>query len=131
MERFGLATKARLAAEILGTYIRARWLLWRRPLPEAVAALRCLSGTAADEQWQATGIRLGRAVGKTLARLPFDSRCLVSSLVLTSMLARRGIDSRLVIGVGVEPSFSAHAWVECGGSPLLRPLDDANRLVEL
>ena len=63
--------------------------------------------------------------------MPFDSRCLVRSLVLTSMLDRRGIRSRLVIGVSVEPSFSAHAWVECDGRPLLPPLDEANRLVDL
>jgi hypothetical protein len=50
---------------------------------------------------------------------------------LTRVLGRRGIASTLVIGVGVEPAFGAHAWVESGGLPLLEPLDDANRLVEL
>jgi hypothetical protein len=53
------------------------------------------------------------------------------------MLARRGIDSVLVIGVKMQPSFSAHAWVESGGRPLLPPLDysagatQSSRLVEL
>ncbi len=52
---------------------------------------------------------------KTLRPLPFDSRCLARSLVLVSVLSRRGIDSVLVIGVAVEPKFTAHAWVESGG----------------
>ncbi|MGH2981332.1 MAG: hypothetical protein ACRDKV_04730, partial [Solirubrobacterales bacterium] len=32
--------KARLAAEIVATYPRVRWLLWRHDLPATVAALR-------------------------------------------------------------------------------------------
>ena len=35
--------------------------------------------------------RLGRAVMRTLDPLPLDSRCLVRSLVLTTLLARRGV----------------------------------------
>ena len=49
-------------------------------------------------------VRLGRAIGRTLSILPFDSRCLVRSLVLAELLARRGIDSRVVIGVSQGPA---------------------------
>lgn len=67
-----------------------------------------------------SGLRLGRAVSRTLRLLPTDSRCLVRSLVLTGLLARRGLSSTLVIGVRPEPEFAAHAWVEHAGEPLLQ-----------
>lgn len=126
--------KGRLAVEILVAYARARWWLRRRSLEETIAALRGQTpavGTPGEHHLRA-GLRLGRIVGRTLGVLPADSRCLVRSLVLTSMLAKRGIASRLVIGVTSEPQFKSHAWVECEGVPLL-PSEDATyvRLVEL
>jgi hypothetical protein len=125
------SAKLRLVAEIVVTYGRVRWLLGRRDLPSVVAALRGEGAHTTDRRRQATGARLGQAVARTLGVLPFDSRCLVRSLVLTRMLASRGIDSVLVIGVRVEPAFTAHAWVESGGRALLEPLDRASRLVEI
>lgn len=68
------------------------------------------------------GIRLARPVRRTLDPLPWDSRCLMSALVLLRMLARRGIVCRLVIGVRPGDVFQAHAWIEHGGSPLLPTL---------
>jgi hypothetical protein len=54
------------------------------------------------------------------------------SLVLVRVLARRGIESRLIIGVRTQPQFGAHAWVEQAGHALLDPGDTAaGRLVEL
>lgn len=114
--------KLALAAEIVTTYLRARRLLRRRGLPGAVAVLRRASlpdaeGDAGD--MRLAGVRLGRAVTRTLRLVPADSRCLMRSLVLTGLLARRGIDSSLVIGVRPEGEFGAHAWVEHDGRPLL------------
>ena len=116
-----LSQKASLAAEIVSTYVRARRLLRRNELPEAVRALRGdgVGPPGPDGDQLLVGLRLGRIVGKTLGVLPFDSRCLVRSLVLTSLLARRGIGSSLIIGVRSEPNFEAHAWVESAGTPLL------------
>jgi hypothetical protein len=52
--------------------------------------------------------------------------------VSTSLLARRGIASSVVIGVKTEPEFGAHAWVESGGTPLLPPGEgEFTRLVEI
>jgi transglutaminase superfamily protein len=129
-----LSQKASLAAEIVGTYVRSRRLLRCDELAEAVGAMRAAGPPARtpDGDQLLVGIRLGRIVGKTLGVLPADSRCLVRSLVLTSLLVRRGIQSSLVIGVRTEPSFEAHAWVECAGTPLLPPGDEQyGRLVEL
>jgi hypothetical protein len=77
-------------------------------------------------------VRLGRAVARTLRLVPGDTRCLARSLVLTTLLARRGIQAKLVIGARPEPDFRAHAWVECAGHAVLPPGDGAyGRLVEL
>jgi hypothetical protein len=128
-----LGQKVSLAAEIVGTYVRARRLLRRDDLPEVVRALRTPGHPTStpDGDQLLVGFRLGRIVGKTLGALPADSRCLVRSLVLTSLLARRGIRASLIIGVRSEPRFEAHAWVECAGAPLLPPGDEPyGRLVE-
>lgn len=119
----GLSPREKLAlgTEIVGAYARARWLLWRTDLPTTLAALRSSAprpDLRAVDTTQ-TGVRLGRAVGRTLRHLPFDSRCLMRSLVLTSILTRRGIESSLVIEVQSTPRFAAHAWVERDGVPLL------------
>ncbi len=64
--------------------------------------------------------------------MPGDTRCLVRSLVLTRLLARRGIPAKLVIGARAAPDFLAHAWVEYDGDPVLSPGDGSfGRLVEL
>jgi hypothetical protein len=131
--RLSAPRRLQLAAEIVAAYARARWWLRRGTLAEAVAALRADAAAARepDGDQLLTGIRLGRSVGRALRALPADSRCLVRSLVLTRLLASRGIRSSLVIGVRSEPEFEAHAWVECAGIALLPPGDDSyGRLVE-
>ncbi len=76
--------------------------------------------------------RLAYLVSLTLAALPTDPRCLVRSLVLIELLARRGIASTLVIGTSGSSDFSAHAWVELNGEALLSPAGfDGGRLAEL
>jgi hypothetical protein len=75
---------------------------------------------------------VGRVVSRTLSLLPEDPRCLVRSLVLIELLARRGVASTLVIGACTIPSFGAHAWVELGGEALLPAGEFAvGRLAEL
>jgi hypothetical protein len=126
--------KVRLALEILAGYAVARWTVRRRDLPSTLEALRgSRSGrarvrgtTLADRR------RLARAVVRTLAPLPTDTRCLMRSLVLTRLLARRGIDSQLVIAVQPGESFAAHSWVERDGEILLDPgTEQFARLVTL
>jgi len=135
----GAAEKVRLTGEILATYARVRWLLWRRDLPETVAALR-KQGATADTAARRPGappdrreaIRLCHAVVRVLRLLPTDSRCLVRSLVVLAVLAARGREVELVIGVLPGESFAAHAWVELDGAPLLEAgVAGDGRLVEL
>jgi hypothetical protein len=114
---------ARLAAEILTTYVSVRRELPKGPILQTVGDLRAATSDESRPAGHATAYpaarRLGDAVLRTLPLLPTDTRCLVRSLVLTRMLARRGIASTLVIGVRTEPSFLAHAWVEHSGRAIL------------
>jgi hypothetical protein len=130
---FSKREKLGLATEIVSAYTRARWLLWRTDLPTTVSALRSAPPhVAPGTVEERLGYRLGNAVGRTLRHLPFDSRCLMRSLVLTSILARRRIESTLVIAVSPQPRFAAHAWVEQDGVPLLAPAESPfQRIVEI
>ncbi|HEY2767350.1 MAG TPA: lasso peptide biosynthesis B2 protein [Solirubrobacteraceae bacterium] len=129
------AARARLAAEIVATYVHARRELRRVPIESAIAALRAdpsLPPHADPTDGLEEARRLGWVVARTLKLLPGDTRCLTRSLVLTRVLARRGIPAKLVIGARPAPEFLAHAWVECSGQPVLSPGDGSfSRLVEL
>lgn len=93
----------------------------------AVAALRTDPARRARElvlpDANRDGLRLGRAVGRTLSALPADASCLVRSLVLLRMLVRRGAAGSLIIGVLPTDGrdLIAHAWIELAGRPLLDP----------
>jgi hypothetical protein len=130
------AERVRLAAEIVAAYLSARRELRRAPIAAAVATLR--AEASIRQPVSAVGAtleearRLGRAVARTLGLMPGDTRCLARSLVLTRLLARRGIPAKLVIGARAAPSFLAHAWVEYEGQPVLSHGDGSfGRLVEL
>lgn len=124
--------KALLALEILTAYARVRTALMRSDFQATLERIRSREQPAPRHGRAefVSGLRLGRAVSRTLVLLPTDSRCLMRSLVLTELLVRRGIASSLVIGVRSAPDFEAHAWVECAGAPLL-PDKEYERLVEL
>jgi hypothetical protein len=130
-----VTAKIGLALEILRAYGKVRWLLWRG---DVVSTLERVRGPETESSTRTTatnglsGERLGHAVDRTLRLLPTDSRCLMQSLVLTSLLARRETGSSLVIGVRPAPTFAAHAWVEARGEALLPSGEDHyRRLVEL
>ena len=133
--RLGPGEKARLGAEIVAAYVAVRWWLLRAGLPEAVSAARRIEPPAPFRMDQSASLaaarRLGGAVERILGAMPFDSRCLIRSLVLVRILARRGLASRVVLGVRAKPSFSAHAWVEYAGVPLLATGEEFERLAEM
>ena len=111
--------KAALAAEILATYVRVRWDLRRAGLKPTLESLRAQTRRPAVMDAVTLGRRLAGAVARTLSVLPADSRCLMQSLVLTRLLARRGVPTQLVISVRPGEHFAAHAWIEHGGVALL------------
>jgi hypothetical protein len=62
---------------------------------------------------------LGWAVAAASRHHLYPIRCLARSLVLQTLLARRGIRSELRIGVRTgDDGLQAHAWVEHEGRPL-------------
>jgi hypothetical protein len=130
--RLGATDRVRLAVEILATYAGVRVRLRGADLPALLAALRGgrrpgrARPIALDEQ------RLAGVAVRVLTLVPGDARCLTRSLVVLAMLARRGIDTRLVIGARPGDTLAAHAWIERAGRPLL-PTEGFGdvRLVEL
>lgn len=133
--------KLLLTGEVLVTYASVRWWLWRHEVRDVVQRLRgwappasggCSRGVEDGRSAYLAGLRLARAVSRTLRLLPTDSRCLMRSLVLTGLLARRGVPSTLIIAARPAPEFTAHAWVEHAGEPLLPPGEASyGRLAEL
>jgi hypothetical protein len=129
----GTRQRAELVGEVVVAYLRARRELGRAPIEQVVERLRAGSpGWRDGPEALVEAQRLGWVVVWTLRLLPGDTRCLRRSLVLTQLLARREIASRLVIGARTAPDFLAHAWVEHAGVPVLSPEGDSfGRLVEL
>jgi len=131
--RLPLRRRLQLAGEILAVYRRARRLMHSVNLADALAALRQSAPVpprrASPDQERFAAVRLGRAVVLVLALLPTDRRCLIRSLVLSRLLARRGIPALLVLGVrpAADEPFVAHAWVEYDGHPVT-PDEGYNRL---
>jgi hypothetical protein len=111
------------ALEILLAYADVRRRLRRDPIDGVVDALRRRPGPelAARTPALSEAQRLAVAVESVVSRLPFESRCLVRSLVLTRMLARRGYRTEFVLSAYTGEEFGAHAWVEWHSVPLLEP----------
>lgn len=128
---FSLLEKVALTGEITVAYLRVRWLMRRRDLRGALTVARDVTVHGRRCGLEFAG-RLGSIVDARLRLLPGDTRCLVRSLVLVKLLARRGHAAKLIIGVRTEPAFGAHAWVELDGRSLLQPMEASGaRLVEL
>lgn len=123
--RLSPAARAAVLAEVVATRIEVA-LVQRRERD-----LRTILGGVRDESLRSAPPlappardrvveRLAFAVAQVVSRLPGDGMCLSQSLVLSRLLARRGIVSVLVVGVrGTATDFAAHAWVEVDERPVL------------
>jgi hypothetical protein len=105
-----LATKARLAARIGGTFLLVHWRLRRDPLPRVVESFAV---TDHERLPRVEARRLSRIVYGTLRLGPLRPRCLVNALVLFRLLRAQGDAAELVIGLPHDArDHEAHAWVE-------------------
>ena len=107
-----VAERAALVAEAWTTYRKVRRLLPHGDVGGIVASLTSLPPAHAardvDPQW------LGRMIWRRLPQA--QAVCIDRALVQMAMLHRRGVSSRLVIGLPkVATSKEAHAWVEVDG----------------
>ncbi len=59
-------------------------------------------------------LRIGRAVERVAAVLPWHPVCLPRAVAVASMLRRRGVDCRAHLGVTSTSPPEAHAWVTVG-----------------
>jgi hypothetical protein len=59
-------------------------------------------------------LRIGRAVERVAAVLPWHPVCLPRAVAVASMLRRRGVDCRAHLGVTSTDPPEAHAWVTVG-----------------
>ena len=71
-------------------------------------------------QTRANVRRAAQMVAVACRRHPLRSSCLPRTVVLWSLLRRRGIDTNVRIGVrgDTEANFQAHAWLEWNGEVL-------------
>lgn len=68
----------------------------------------------------AEAVALARLVDIAARHGPYKAKCLPRSLVLQWLLARRGIDAALRVGVRkTAGAIEAHAWLEHEGHPLI------------
>jgi hypothetical protein len=79
--------------------------------------------------------RIAWAVAAVTRHLPATFRaCLPQAMAACTMLWRRGLPARLVIGVRRAPPpepLEAHAWVESGGRVIVGGTDDLSSFVPL
>lgn len=139
LDRLPPGPRLRLTAEVLSTYLHVRWVMRDDDAERSVSRLRADARNSAESPQPASesnlellaALRLSHATRRVLAILPSDSRCLFRSLTLMCLLERRGISQTLVLAVRPQP-FSAHAWVEVEGKPVLPDGEPGyERLLEL
>jgi hypothetical protein len=109
-----------------------------KSLPSAIAAIVVLRvrGVQKALQWADHPIGAGtltmkemrdvRASVERAGRVLPGSTCLTKSLALARLLRKKGAAANVRIGVKTDPSFAAHAWVECDGKPVSGLRDDAD-----
>jgi Transglutaminase-like superfamily len=128
--------KLRLVLEMSSSWMLVRRWLRAKPVTEVASLARrppnSPEAPQPERENRQLALKLAWVVHRTLNHIPGDTRCLTRSLVLMRILARRGIETKLIIGVRADDEFAAHAWVELDGVPLLDPTEfGAGRLVEL
>ena len=117
-----LCTRASL---VVLPFARVRKVFQQRGEPRERLVERCAGAVPQTRD------RLAWAVRSAGRLVPSSKPCLTQALVLDLYLRRRGIPSRIAIGVERDgASIAAHAWVESGGRVVLGG-QDLDRYTEL
>ncbi len=107
LEAFTLLGIMRLAL-LLFSFKRLTRSLKQTPKREKLAEL--------SKEEQKTALMVGDAIISAAAHTPWESACLVQSLVAYKMLKRRGVKGVFYLGVAKHGDVKAHSWTECGDS---------------
>ena len=120
-----LASLRRLGAAERRT-LAAAWLLLLivPPFLRVLPLRRLLTPPRRSGGLQLSPERVARLVEIAARRVP-SARCLAIAIVTARLLARQGTTATLRIGVARHAEgLTAHAWLECGGVPLLADVGD-------
>jgi hypothetical protein len=115
------ADERRLAAEAGIQLTRASLELRLRRSSRLTSLLGTLEDVdhPVDETELHEALRVGRTVARVAGRLPGAPTCLPRALATQRMLRRRGIASRLHLGVTNSAEERAHAWVTVDGQAVV------------
>jgi hypothetical protein len=131
--RLRLRHRALVIAEILAAYLPLMRRVRQNDLTQMVTVARTPSRepvAVPPDQAREAAFRLAQMTERVLGVLPTDRRCLITSLVVLRLLEHRCIPGRIVIGVGNDDGFVAHAWVEFEQEAVL-PHSGFSRLTEM
>ena len=113
----------RRAVEAAAELTRASLELRLMPSRRTIGLLGTLQSAERDElvarEQLDTAARVGVTVARVAARLSWHPTCLRQALAAQRMLRRRGIPSRLHLGVTSLAESQAHAWVTVAGEPIV------------
>ena len=125
----------RLLCEAWWRLLAAALRLWVAPRRTVATALVESAPRARSSEAGGTAAQVTRAVGRAAAHHLRPMTCLPRSIALQRMLARRGIASRMQIGVskegGAPSGITAHAWIEVDGEPVGEPQAIEERFLPL
>lgn len=110
-----LADKISLGLQVWVLAVIAWWRMKRVPLPDLVVSWSSEAAVSDTRRPQ----DLSRIVDRVLTVGGWQPRCIVRAMVLYRLVAQRGYEPALVIGLPKEPrSKDTHAWVELAGRDL-------------
>lgn len=117
------------ASEVAGTLAWYRAALKLARFDRILAGLRRRNAPLTTAQAsEAESIAL--AFDEARKQFPFKPMCLPDSLALTRVLSRRGVQTRLVIGIVGAP-FAAHCWVQTPRAILNESFDYARHFTPI
>jgi hypothetical protein len=109
--------------EAIAQLTRASLELRLKPSRRTVALLGSVQRepetVSVDRSQLEEAVLVGQAIARDARRLPWHPTCLRQALAAQRMLKRRGIASRLHLGVTSMSEGAAHAWVTVNGRPIL------------
>jgi hypothetical protein len=116
--------KARQSVAIAATWLRLR----SRSLLHILKARETRAPLRTSDQQAVSSLAAGYDLGRSYT--PITRNCLLDSLALDSLLARKGLGATLVFGICPTP-FSAHCWLQSADLILNDSFDHVSRFTPI